>query len=62
MTMSTTNTEIANRRPQDTWLQMKLSELDAEIADIADRNRLRPNNSRTFLRPAAFGELFFLRY
>ena len=41
MTMSTTITEIANRRPHDAWLKIKLSELETEIADIsADRNRL----------------------
>jgi hypothetical protein len=41
MTMSTTITEIANKRPHDTWLKLKLSELEAEMADItADRNRL----------------------
>jgi hypothetical protein len=41
MTESTTITEIANRRPHDAWLQMKLLELETEIADIsADRNRL----------------------
>jgi hypothetical protein len=41
MTMSATITEIANRRPHDAWLKIKLSELEAEIEDIsADRNRL----------------------
>lgn len=48
MTRSTTITEIANRRPHDAWLQMKLSELEAEIADIsADRNRLIIELSKT---------------
>ena len=48
MTMlSTTITEITNKRPHDTWLKLKLSELDAEIADInADRNRLTLELSR----------------
>ena len=42
MAMSfTTITEISNKRPNDTWLQKKLSELEAEMAVInADRNRL----------------------
>lgn len=41
MTISTTLTEIAKRRHHDAWLQTKLSELEAEIANIsADRNRL----------------------
>lgn len=39
--LSKTITEITNKHPNDTWLKLKLSELDAEIADInADRNRL----------------------
>ena len=39
--LSTTITEIANKRTHDAWLQIKLSEIEAEIADIsADRNRL----------------------
>ena len=43
----TTITEITNMRPHDTWLKLKLSELDAEIADInADRNRLTLELSR----------------
>ena len=45
--LSTTITEITNKRPHDTWLKLKLSELDAEIADInADRNRLTLELSR----------------
>jgi hypothetical protein len=33
--------EIIQKGPNHTWLKMKLSELDAEIANInADRNRL----------------------
>lgn len=40
MTRSTTITENANKRPYDGCLQMKLSELETEIADMsADRNR-----------------------
>jgi hypothetical protein len=48
MTMlSSTITEITNKRPNDTWLKLKLSELDSEIADInADRNRLTFELSR----------------
>jgi len=45
--LSSTITEITNKRPNDTWLKLKLSELDAEIADInADRNRLTLELSR----------------
>ncbi len=36
-----TITDIAKNRPHDAWLQIKLSELEAEIADISnDCNRL----------------------
>ena len=45
--LSSTITEITNKRPHDTWLKLKLSEIDAEIADInADRNRLTLELSR----------------